>query len=57
MNAHDLTNLVGSLGFPVGVCIYLLWERRTTYQSLRSAIHNLASTVAALDLLIRERLK
>jgi len=35
-----LPELIASLGFPIAVCIYLLWERRTVTKCLEKAIKN-----------------
>jgi len=48
MSLDDLYKLIGSLGFPVGVCVYLLWERRTSYRELRNAIYALKDTLEHL---------
>jgi len=34
----DLPSLIGSYGFPIAICIYLLWERQTATKELKKAI-------------------
>ena len=38
----DLVNLIGSLGFPIAVTVYLLVERGKTMKELTRAINDLS---------------
>jgi hypothetical protein len=35
---EDLSSLVGTLGFPIAVTVYLLWERQHVNKELKDAI-------------------
>ena len=35
---EDLSSLVGTLGFPIAVTVYLLWERQHVNKELKEAI-------------------
>jgi hypothetical protein len=35
---EDLQSLVGTLGFPIAVTVYLLWERQHVNKELKDAI-------------------
>ena len=47
---EDVTGLIGTLGFPIAMCVFLLVERSKTTKQLTKAI-------TELTVLIRERLK
>lgn len=40
--------IVSQVLFPIIVCGYLLWERRTAYQQMRTSFHKLTSAVQTL---------
>ena len=50
MMETDIVNLIGSLGFPIAVTVYLLVERGKTMKELTRAITELSN-------LIREKIK
>ena len=37
---EDLPSLISTVGFPIAVVCYLLWERHTTTCALKHAIQN-----------------
>ena len=37
---EDVPSLISTLGFPIAVVCYLLWERHTTTLGLKKAIEN-----------------
>jgi len=47
---EQLTSVIGSLGFPIAVCVYLLISRERTTKELIKAIND-------LTLLIKTKLK
>lgn len=38
---NEIVGLIGSLGFPIAVCIFLLIERNKTLKELIKVIHDL----------------
>ena len=48
MNLDEVYKAIGSLGFPIAVTVYLLWERRTTYKELTAAIYKLKDVLSSL---------
>jgi hypothetical protein len=46
---NDLSTLVGTLGFPIAVCCYLLWERYTMIQKFTKAINDLKVEIVKLN--------
>lgn len=38
---QQLINLIGSLGFPIAMCVFLLIERNRTLKELIKVIHDL----------------
>jgi len=49
MMEQEIINLVGSLGFPIAICVFLLIERGKTLKELTKAI-------AELTVLIKSKL-
>ena len=46
---EDLPSLVGTLGFPIAVTVYLLWERQHVNKELKDAIEKtLAASINEL---------
>ena len=41
---EDLSSLVGTLGFPIAVTVYLLWERQHVNKELKEAIEKTLAT-------------
>ena len=50
MMDEQIIGLIGSLGFPIAVCVYLLVERGKTLRELTKAIND-------LSLIIKTKLK
>jgi len=44
-----IEDMVTTLGFPVGVCCYLLWERFTLLQKFTKAITDLKVEIVKLN--------
>ena len=49
----DIYTLIGNYGFPIAVCVWLLYERTRTMNSLEKAIQN--NTEALIEL--KEKIK
>jgi predicted PurR-regulated permease PerM len=45
----DLPTLISTLGFPIAVCCYLLWERHTMIQKFTKAINDLKVEIVKLN--------
>lgn len=43
----DIINVIGTVGFPIAVCVYLLYERNKTIKELTKAITNLTILIKA----------
>lgn len=54
---EELTNLIGTLGFPIAVSAYLLYERSKNTQSMKELIINNNMILRDLKELIKEKLK
>lgn len=48
MSMDSWAQIVSSVGFPIFVTMYLLWERRTGYHELKRAIMELRDTIREL---------
>ena len=46
----DIVALIGTVGFPIAVCVYLLYERN-------KAMKELVKVITALTVLIKTRMK
>jgi len=46
---EELAGLVSTLGFPIAVCCYLLWERYTMIQKFTKAINELKTEIIKLN--------
>lgn len=44
----DIVNLIGTLGFPIAVSVYLLWERNTATKENTKAITELKNLISIL---------
>ena len=45
MLVDTVTRLIGNVGFPIVVALYLLWERRTLIKELTDAINALREAI------------
>ena len=61
MDPDIMQTLIATLGFPIAVTVYLLWERVTVMSELKNAIKSdLVGAIAALReqiVILNERLK
>ncbi len=42
---QELVGIIGTVGFPIAICAYLLYERKTTTKDLISAIRDLTIVI------------
>jgi hypothetical protein len=49
-------DLISTVGFPIAVTCYLLYERNAATKELRKTVADLTTVVSELTVLIRERL-
>lgn len=54
MDAATLTNLVGSLGFPIAAACFMAWYQVTQLKEFRQSLETNTKTLQELILLIRE---
>jgi len=52
---EELAGLISTLGFPIAVCCYLLWERHTMIQRFTKAITELKVEIVKLNERCKER--
>lgn len=55
MTAADLTNIIGTLGFPIASCCFLAWYMSTTLKEFRETIDANSSLIKELILIVKER--
>ena len=48
MTVQDITNLIGSLGFPIVACAALFWDRVTTSKELKKSVDSLTLAIEKL---------
>jgi hypothetical protein len=48
MNPTDITNLVGSMGFPIVACGALFWMINTTMKELTGVIRDLSDSIKGI---------
>lgn len=46
---EEVTLLISTLGFPIAVCCYLLWERHTMIAKFTKAINDLKVEIVKLN--------
>jgi predicted PurR-regulated permease PerM len=46
---EEVTMLISTLGFPIAVCCYLLWERHSMIQKFTKAINDLKVEIVKLN--------
>lgn len=49
MAYEELVGLIGTLGFPVAVSVYLLWERGKHTKDLTKAIYELGNLLKIIE--------
>lgn len=54
---EDLTQLIGTLGFPVAMCVYLVIYQNKALRAQTAMIERLDKTLIELEVLIKERLR
>ena len=57
MSYADLTNLIGSYGFPIVACCALFWDRITNTRKQNEKMDVLTSTIQALNTAITDNSK
>lgn len=50
---EDIVGLIGTLGFPIAVSVYLLFERRSVTKDLISAVRELTLTIHDLSIITK----
>ena len=50
---EEVSGLVTTVGFPIAVVIYLLWERQTTTKELISVLYQVKETLIKLEAKIK----
>lgn len=48
MTVQDISNLIGSLGFPIVACAALFWDRVTTSKELKKSVDSLTLAIEKL---------
>lgn len=48
MTVQEITNLIGSLGFPIVACAALFWDRVTTSKELKKSVDSLTIAIEKL---------
>lgn len=49
----EILNMIGSVGFPIAMCVYLIWYQNNTLAMLKSSIDNLSNMIDKLNEKIR----
>lgn len=44
----DILNLISSVGFPIAMCVYLIWYQNNTLAMLKSSIDKLSTMIDTL---------
>lgn len=45
---ESIEQLIGTMGFPIAVCIYLFWERQTTTKEMIKVLRELNLAIVKL---------
>lgn len=56
MIENELINLISSVGFPIAVCVYLLFSRDKTIKNMTEELKNLTVAVCNQTEIIKARL-
>lgn len=56
MEVASFTQLIGSLGFPIFVCIYLVWNQRQEEEMHRNEVDKLSEAVINNTLVLQKLL-
>ena len=56
MDVASFTQLIGSLGFPIFVCIYLVWNQRQEEEMHRQEVDKLSEAVINNTLVLQKLL-
>ncbi len=61
MESTSIENIIANLGFPIAICVYLLYDKRTFLAKLSEIIQNntdaIADLVHALDIKYSKEIK
>lgn len=49
MVAEEIVGLIGSLGFPIAISVYLLWERNKYTRELTKAVFEVKNTLEIIQ--------
>ena len=49
MVGEEIVSLIGTLGFPIAVAVYLLWERGKHTKDLTKAIYELGNMLKIIE--------
>lgn len=53
----NTVGIISTVGFPIAMCLFLLYERKQTMDELKAIVSSNTSATRELMLLIKERLK
>ena len=42
---EEIINIIGTLGFPIAMCLYMVWERNKTMKKLIKVVHDLSLVI------------
>lgn len=45
MGSQDILTAISTYGFPIVMCVYLLWQQRETDKNNRETLNNLQKTI------------
>ena len=54
MVMEDIVNLIGTLGFPVAIALWLLYERSKNMRELIKVVYQLQNKMTVLEALVRK---
>lgn len=54
MDVASFTQIIGSLGFPIFVCIYLVWNQRQEEEMHRQEVDKLSDAIVNNTLVIQK---
>lgn len=57
MDVEIITGMITTVGFPIAVCCFLLYERKQSMSDLKEIVTQNTAATRELMLLIQERLK
>ena len=54
MDLNTIINLIGSLGFPITITIYLLWSRKNYDDKMNDTLNNFSLNIQENTILIKQ---